>query len=60
MIDTRNVTVEIKITPDPKHGHRVWIHVGETLVVRVYRAKLILDGVALSAMLPTAEQTNYD
>jgi hypothetical protein len=47
MFDTHDEVVEIKITRDPKHGHRVWIHVGPELAVRVYRATVILDGVRL-------------
>jgi len=42
MIDDHDQTVEIKVAVH-EDGHRVWIHVGKDLVVRVYRARVILD-----------------
>lgn len=35
--------VEIKVIPDPRGGHHVWVHVDEKLVVRVYDARLHLE-----------------
>ena len=46
-IDTHHVTVEIKVAPDPRGGHRLWLHLNGHLAVRVYAADLHLDGVKL-------------
>ena len=47
IVDTHDTHVEIKVSRDPTHGYRVWVHVGNHLAVRVYKATLILDGVEL-------------
>ena len=43
MIDTHHKEVEIKVTVDPRGAHRIWVHVGGVLAVRVYVADLAID-----------------
>ena len=48
MIDTHDAEVEIRITPDVDGRHRVSVYVAGELVVRVYRARLVLEAPGMA------------
>jgi hypothetical protein len=55
MIDTFEKALEIKVSRDPRGGHRVWIHLEGQLVLRLYRATDVVLDIEDPALLVCAE-----